>query len=744
TDAIRAAIEEMKVEIGGFNAEYGEAQAAVVNIVTKEGRSAFGGSLEASTSSWADVDGEGKGFKPISTPDALRDYHDVLGSFGGPVPGIRGLSFFLSGEQRFQRYAVLEFDDIVYDSTLITDPGDKNFGKYVGDTTYVQSYGKRRKAHPYDTFAGWNAFGFDQKWDYSAKLTYVPTPAIKINLLHRMTDRQFRNYVNAYRFAENVRHITADRTEQQGLTFRQQLGTGTYYTVNFNRFWKSRTYRTPGLHGDWFGPGLNNSDYNHDGTGAPDDPEELWHYVPDQPDHPSPSSTGGFYDPLHVVGYDSVRNVYVYKGGLMRYWHRDYQESYGIKADLTSQATRRHEIKTGFEFRRYDIFFREIQLPYLESPYSDSYFEHPREASAYLQDQVDLGRVFINVGSRIDYADSRGALWADPKDPTAKVVRGRNKWQVSPRLGFGYGITDRATFHFNYGHFFQVPSYRDLYVGAATRDLTTPRPLIGNPHMKAEKTVQYEFGIKQQIGEVWAVDVTAWTKSISGLSGTVNIIGFDPDSIGLYNYYNFDNYDHGTARGIDLTIEKRFSNFFKSKVNYTYSVAKANRYYSWTGYWNQDTEETEPKRELLMTYDQTHVLDAWLLVQFPDRFGPAFFGSHPLELWSLSFIISYQSGYPYTPVTGSRLTGEPMSARIPGRFRVDADIGRAFWVWGLKFQFFARILNLSDRLNPIFVYPSTGSPREPDPTASGYNTQFDRPDYFDTRRQIDMGVRFDF
>jgi hypothetical protein len=40
----RAAIEEMKVEVGGFNAEYGEAQAAVVNIVTKEGRSSFHGS----------------------------------------------------------------------------------------------------------------------------------------------------------------------------------------------------------------------------------------------------------------------------------------------------------------------------------------------------------------------------------------------------------------------------------------------------------------------------------------------------------------------------------------------------------------------------------------------------------------------------------------------------------------------------------------------------------------------------
>jgi len=613
----------------------------------------------------------------------------------------------------------------------------------VGDTTSVLVYGRKRKAHPFDNFTGWKSFGFDQKWDYSIKLTYSPLTALKINLLHRITNREFRNFVNAWQFSENSRHLTADRTEQQGITLNHQLSPQTYYTLNFNRFWKSRTYRTPGLRGDEFGPGLNRSDYDHDGVGPPDDEDEMWHYVPDQPDHPSSSSTAGFYDPLEVVGYDSSRGVYVYKGGLMRYWHRDFQQSYGVKGDLTSQVTKQHEIKAGIEFRQYDIFFREIQLPYLENPYSDNYFEHPQEASAYLQDQIDLGRVIMNVGGRIDYADSQGELWSDPKDPTTPLLRGRKKWQVSPRLGFGYRITDRTTFHFNYGHFFQVPSYRDMYVGAATRDLTTPRPLIGNPHIKAERTMQYEFGFKQQLGSMWTVDIMAWTKSITGLSGTINIIGFDPDSIGLYSYYNFDNYDHGTAQGVDVTVEKQFSNYFKAKMNYTYSVAKANRYYSWTGYWNVETAETEAKRELLQTYDQTHVMDTWLLIQFPDHFGPKFLRGYPLERLSFSFIISYQSGYPYTPIVGARV-GEPMSARLPSRSSVDAVIRKSFVFFGGRFEVFTRIINLFDRLNPLTVYPATGSPTEPDPTASGYSTYYNRPDFFDDRREIDIGIRFEF
>lgn len=739
----RAAIEEMKVEVGGFTAEYGEAQAAVVNIVTKEGRSSFKGSIEASTSSWADIDGAGKGFKPISTRDAARDYHDFLGSVGGPVAGISGFSFFFSVEQKYQRYAVLEFDDIAYDPTLITDPTNKNFGKRVGDTTYLFAYGRLRRAHPYDTFAGWNAFGFDRTWDYSVKLTYSPIPAIKVNVLHRTADRKFRNYINEYRYAENVRMVTADRTEQQGLTFRHQFGSRTFYTINLNRFWKSRTYRHPGLFGEEFGPGLNAADYDQDGVGAPGDPDEMWHYVAGQPDYPSPSSTGGFYAPLEAVGFDSTRGVYIYRGGLMRYWHRDFQQSYGAKGDITSQVTKSHEIKAGLEFRRYDLYFREIQLPYLDNPYADNYLEHPWEGSGYLQDQIDLERVIINIGGRIDYSNSKGAIWEDPKNPTTRVVRGRSKWQASPRLGFGYRVTETSAFHFNYGHFFQVPSYRDLYVGAATRDLSTPLPLIGNPHMDAERSVQYEFGIKQQFGDVWAVDITVWTKSITGLSGTLNVIGFDPEALGLYNYYVFNNYDHGSSRGLDVTIEKRLSDYFMGKLNYTYSVAKANRYYSWTGYWNGETNETEPKREFLQPYDQTHVMDAWLFVRLPDRFGPRVLGARPLELWSLSFIVSFQSGYPYTPVTEG-VEGEPNSARMPSRFRVDADIRKGFRIFAQRLELFARILNLFDRENPLYVYPATGSPTEPDPRSSGFSTNFDRPDFLDIRRQIDLGVRIDF
>ncbi|NCQ16725.1 MAG: hypothetical protein GW805_00210, partial [Ignavibacteria bacterium] len=37
------------------------------------------------------------------------------------------------------------------------------------------------------------------------------------------------------------------------------------------------------------------------------------------------------------------------------------------------------------------------------------------------------------------------------------------KYQLSPRLGIAFPITDKGVIHFSYGHFFQLPSYELLY-----------------------------------------------------------------------------------------------------------------------------------------------------------------------------------------------------------------------------------------------------------------------------------------
>lgn len=758
TNINREAIKELTVITGNFDAEYGQAQAAVVNIVTKEGQTRYSGTLEYSTSEWAEDGylGRKKIYSSPSKADDLRNYHNVIGSISGPIPFAKNVTFFLSGRQYYKKHTVLEFDHFTYDTTLIDDdflrnPDNPTYrklqeqinrgiikdyssveemkGKRVGDVLRHWATGAWRTAHKWDTVPGWRAFGFYTEHDLVGKLSWRLNPTMKLTLISRVQRRKFRDFNWNWQFAEYGRHVVDDRTDQQGFIWTHQPSLRTFYEVRVNRFWKYRTYRIHGKNGHIL---------------EPDEYRPPWLY-----------NVGGFYGNLRFVRYDTLetgRIRHVYEGACTQFWTRNFQESIEVSATVTSQIHRHHLIKIGGEYKRFHILFDEQQHPYLTNPYIEYYDEHPVEASFFLQDLMEFERIIVRAGVRWDYANSGGGMWSDPADPTAKFTIGRSKYQISPRLGISYPITDKSYFHFSYGHFFQIPEYRNLYT-ATSRDpailerrLATPRPLYGNPHLDAQRTVAYEIGIKQQIGDVWAVELTAWSRENSGEAGTVQIVGFDPQRIGLYSYYVFLNHDYGSARGIDVTLEKRFSHYCQFTLNYTYSVAKGNKYFSWAGYWDEDTEENKPKKEYLEPWDKPHVLDIYGLVNFPKDFGPSIGGVKPLEDFTLNFVVRLHSGYPYTPSVGGQPL-EPNSGRRPWTFTIDMVVRKDITLFkNLKAGLFAEIHNLLDRKNPLYVYSETGSPTDPGPGMSktATSTQYDRPHHFGPRRTIDLGLRLFF
>ncbi len=81
--------------------------------------------------------------------------------------------------------------------------------------------------------------------------------------------------------------------------------------------------------------------------------------------------------------------------------------------------------------------------------------------------------------------------------------------QVSPRFGIAYPITDRGVIHFSYGHFFQIPTFRQLYGANDGTDTSNPdlevattsgnSTFLSNADLKPQRTVQYEIGLSQQV-----------------------------------------------------------------------------------------------------------------------------------------------------------------------------------------------------------------------------------------------------
>ena len=89
------AIQEIEVISGTFNAEYGQAQSGVVNIVTKDGADRYAVSASGYLGGYAT--GSSDLFERPSTLSAT-DNVEANGSLSGPVPGLGSrLTFFASG-----------------------------------------------------------------------------------------------------------------------------------------------------------------------------------------------------------------------------------------------------------------------------------------------------------------------------------------------------------------------------------------------------------------------------------------------------------------------------------------------------------------------------------------------------------------------------------------------------------------------------------------------------------------------
>lgn len=793
TSVNREAIQELTTIIGAFDAEYGEAQSAVVNIVTKEGGTKYNIVTEYNSS---DITGI------VSDADDVRDAHQVIGSISGPVPFLKGVSFFISGEQSYKKPYYYKFDDHTYDPTpinsIIDNPDNPLYQKiqdqidrgiitevdnieqlrdnesyyYAGDVLREWHTNAWRKAwryrddwdndghselHAWDDIAGWRSFGFNKNWDITAKLAWRITPNMKLIIPLRFNQRVNRAWSSAYTWAENGLNVLDDRTDQQTFIFTHQLSPKLFYEIRGSRFYKSRAYSVHGIDGHELRPG-HADEFSEAYQIFYDDPEYWVNYGPQE--YPTPSSNNGFYHNMTFVRYDTLTDGtvrHVYRGAAGRYWAKNFQQSLQLKGDVTWQARRSHQIKLGVEYKRFglnnDLFgqdvggimFLEYQIPWLAHGYPSYYHLKPEEISAYIQDKMDFKNFIINLGVRLDYANSKGKAWADWEDPTSGVEEGRKKYQFSPRIGVGHPITDRATFHFNYGHFFQVPDYRDLYTNQHL-DMNSPSPFFGWAHMDAQRTISYEAGVDYQMSDFWVIRVAAWAKENNGNAGSFRISGFDADSLGGYSYGIITNNDFGSSKGIDITLEKQFSDNYFGELQYTLSQSKMNQFYSWSGYWDGVTSETVAKKEYLSGIDTPHQLTGHFGIQFLKGDGPSFFGIKPLENFLMQYTIQMRSGYPYTPSIGGRAL-EWNTARRPMVYYVNAVFRKDFFLFSdIRAGIIARVNNLFNKKNVLSVYSETGSPTQPNPgySKTNYSTNWDHPWYWMQGRSIDIGFRFEF
>lgn len=387
-----------------------------------------------------------------------------------------------------------------------------------------------------------------------------------------------------------------------------------------------------------------------------------------------------------------------------------------LKLDLSSQVNKTHKLGLGLTFDWLNTYLER------RNPDGFSFIEHydlrPRKLALYLTDKMEFEEIgmIINTGLRFDHVDPNREYVSDIRDPEGEISQVGPTQYISPRLGVSFPVSDIAAFHFGYGHYYQYPDFFKVYQGMNKNLPQYPRPdvrsvsgAIATGDIDEEKTVNYEAGVQVKVSEVIAMDVTGFYRKTSNLIG-VRVV----EDINQTRFPAFDNINFATVKGVELSLRKRFSNYFSGFLNYTYSQARVSS--SFLFMIPRDLTRTFPA-----DWDQPHVLSVNLAFEFPSRWGFDIYGSA-------------SSGLPYT-----FNQFEPNAERAPWISSLDILVFKDFKFLNFNQRIYAQIINLPDRRNIWWVYADSGKAGvDANPATSDDYTN--DPTMWGPGRQILLGV----
>ena len=350
--------------------------------------------------------------------------------------------------------------------------------------------------------------------------------------------------------------------------------------------------------------------------------------------------------------------------------------------------------------------------------------------------------------------------------------------QFSPRVGVSFPVTEASSLYFNFGRYSQNPilinNYRNTGIGTAREGTVSgpaifvnasagETPFLGNPHLLTETSTAYEIGYTQEIADTWALQAQVYSKDQTGLTGTARV-GQPPYTVvdpgvtygfSAPDYVVLTNQDYMTTRGLEVQLRKRLQDYWATQISYGYSSCRSNaadpeREFEAT------TQEADPtiRDEIRCEIDQPHrfsgVLTFAMRNDTPDGFGWA-------RNSNISFVMKAASGLPYTPTLtfggfGEEEQFDRYSGRAPATWQLDLQVRKDFTFRNARYGFFVDIFNVTDQLNCIQVFESSGDcfdgaedqSRRRAGNTVGTNTDstfFDRPQFIGQRRTVTAGSK---
>ncbi len=384
-------------------------------------------------------------------------------------------------------------------------------------------------------------------------------------------------------------------------------------------------------------------------------------------------------------------------------WRKDLQDYTGFSAGLVSQRNA-HEIKAGFDYRKYTIRRYNLyssRIPSIQQSIEQGIISaadleaktaaaavlmrqqrvraigydefgdetdkgpfgarHPSTTALYINDKIELSDIVVNVGLRYDILALDDAKWADPDNPAYNadlfgvyedsMEVSDAKAVLQPRLGLAFPLSDQSVFHLQYGKFAQFPELHATYKGAGDMAGTFGgQNFIQDPvafDLDPIVTNQFEVGFSYEFLDGAAFDVTAFTRNTVGqITLAWMNYGDNIHEVAPFNAV-YVNGDFTSSTGLEFSLVTRRLNRLQTIFNYTWTDARGTNAYpnSMAGTLNF---QNVPFPTMITPLD--YQLKHKGTVNLDYRFGANEGGV--LANTGINMLFSFNSGHPFTHVQG--------------------------------------------------------------------------------------------
>ena len=570
----RSAIQEISVITGVTAAEYGNVQAGIINIVTKDGGQSYHGWAEyrntpAHKKHW----GENVYDAPIhranikwndptwvneTDPETGRvvhqrtDYtgvtgHEVQASTSGPL--VKNISFLLSGKHTRDASPLPGPEKYGFTQSARFVPAPNNLQGSAALTWFATPNIKLKTGFLYQGYKSWFS-GAGQGGDvfgFSAIANAGGVRGIGDNFRNLFLPDKYSSS-GQLKFREDLEYVVLTHT----------LTPKTFYQVRLSR---SRSFQDT----------LNTSTVN--------------------------STVRKDADKRFNLGAETIA------------WEIFDRKRQTLKVDLSSQITKGHFVKTGGELTFFDAWWtarldpapRNNMIEYFGGDRKIGEPVNPIEGALYAQDKMEFEGMVVNAGIRMDYfnprtewpvettlfdrADTRYFTLQEniPMEPVDA------QFHFSPRLGISHPITDKAAMHFSSGVFLQRAGFYEYYgqtyesnrkphsldlnkdgvIGSEEvwNNMQSRRRYWGDPRIRPERSLAFEVGGDWNFVTDYTLSLTTFYRAEWDQMGAPLTSWRDPFRRGRGANVR-SNMRAEDVRGIELSLRKDFSHNFAFQLAY--------------------------------------------------------------------------------------------------------------------------------------------------------------------------------